>query len=375
MGVRVSSGAPHVEPWCMPLRCYYQGVKTFLNPVKTLSLLLVVSSAALLAGCTTAPVEGKRAVVIVSGGDAVSPFTTTTEACTSGLSAGNTDTGLREKLIADGFEVFTAPAMNARTEVVEPAADSFGAFGDCPDPLPAYMTIVSNADVDNAGEHLAHFANYLNETYGVTEIDWVGHSNGGLYARSATRILQQMSSPVQGVSLTTVGTPWMGSFPFQVVYGEEPATDCMGDPRCEGIIAGITEELSNDQLLAREQLYKYILGDKGWNQAQIGVLDNIPVFMLGGAYLTNDAGDPRFWPFDGLVSAYSATAQGLPETTAPQRQCKVYPLTHSIFISNLLELDWQTALTWNAEALNDVSAFITSAREGKMPQGDGCVTP
>jgi hypothetical protein len=265
--------------------------------------------------------------------------------------------------------------MNARTEVVEPAADSFGAFGDCPDPLPAYMTIVSNADVDNAGEHLAHFANYLNETYGVTEIDWVGHSNGGLYARSATRILQQMSSPVQGVSLTTVGTPWMGSFPFQVVYGEEPATDCMGDPRCEGIIAGITEELSNDQLLAREQLYKYILGDKGWNQAQIGVLDNIPVFMLGGAYLTNDAGDPRFWPFDGLVSAYSATAQGLPETTAPQRQCKVYPLTHSIFISNLLELDWQTALTWNAEALNDVSAFITSAREGKMPQGDGCVTP
>ena len=375
MGVRVSSGAPHVEPWCVPLRCYYQGVKTFLNPVKTLSLLLVVSSAALLAGCTPAPVEDKRAVVIVSGGDAVSPFTTTTEACKTGLSAGNTDTGLREKLIADGYEVFTAPAMNARTKVVEPAADSFGAFGDCPDPLPEYMTIVSNADVDNAGEHLAHFANYLNETYGVTQIDWVGHSNGGLYARSATRILQQMSSPVQGVSLTTVGTPWMGSFPFQVVYGEEPATDCMGDPRCEGIIAGITEELSNDQLLAREQLYKYILGDKGWNQAQIGVLDDIPVFMLGGAYLANDAGDPRFWPFDGLVSAYSATAQGLSETTAPQRQCKVYPLTHSIFISNLLELDWQTALTWNTEALDDVSAFIAAAREGKMPTGDGCVTP
>jgi hypothetical protein len=353
-------------------------VKKIFNSVKPLVAVSLLVTTALLAGCATQPSpeeSSKRAVVIVSGGDAVSPFTTTTEACKSGLSAGNTDTGLREKLIADGYEVFTAPAMNARTEVVEPPADSFGAFGDCPEPLPAYMTIVSNADVDNAGEHLAHFANYLNETYGVTEIDWVGHSNGGLYARSATRILQQMSSPVQGVSLTTVGTPWMGSFPFQVVYGEEPATDCMGDSRCEGIIAGITEELSNDQLLAREQLYKYILGDKGWNQAQIGVLDEIPVFMLGGAYLTNDAGDPRFWPFDGLVSAYSATAQGLPETTAPQRQCKIYPLTHSIFISNLLDLDWQTALTWNTEALDDVSKFIASAREGKMPQGEGCVSP
>lgn len=347
-----------------------------LNLVKFPAVFLVLASTALLAGCSSTPLEKEahRAVVIVSGGDAVSPFTTSEEACKSGLSAGNTDTGLREKLIADGYEVFTAPAMNARTEVVEPDPESFGAFGDCPTPLPSYMTIVSNADVDNAGEHLAHFANYLNDEYGVTEIDWIGHSNGGLYARSATRILQQTDAPIKGVSLTTVGTPWMGSFPFQMIYEEVPQSDCMGDVRCEQIVAGISQELSNDQLLAREQLYKYILGESGWNEAQIGVLDEIPVFMLGGAYLANDAGDPRFWPFDGLVSAYSATAEGLPVTTAPVRQCTTYPLTHSIFISNILGLDWQTALTWNDEALNDVSDFIANVRAGKMPTGEGCAS-
>lgn len=73
-----------------------------------------------------------RTVVIVSGGDAVSPFTTTTQGCGRGLSAGNTDTALREALIEVGMTVFTAPAMNSRTAVQEPDPDDFGAFGDCP---------------------------------------------------------------------------------------------------------------------------------------------------------------------------------------------------------------------------------------------------
>ena len=50
-----------------------------------------------------------HAVVIVSGGAAVSPFTTPTQACGSGLAAGNTDTALREALLKAGHQVFTSP--------------------------------------------------------------------------------------------------------------------------------------------------------------------------------------------------------------------------------------------------------------------------
>ena len=49
------------------------------------------------------------AVVIMSGGDAVSPFTTPDLACAVGLAAGNTATALRDRLLAEGHQVYTAP--------------------------------------------------------------------------------------------------------------------------------------------------------------------------------------------------------------------------------------------------------------------------
>ena len=76
-----------------------------------------------------------RAVVIVSGGAAVSPFTTPDAACTSGLAAGNTDTFLREYLLGPGMRVFTSPAMTGDGPVQDQTG--FGAFGNCPAALPA----------------------------------------------------------------------------------------------------------------------------------------------------------------------------------------------------------------------------------------------
>ena len=63
----------------------------------------VLTAMSLLAGCSTGgPGSGEKrppgaAVVIVSGGDAVSPFTTPDQACATGLAAGNTDTAIREQ--------------------------------------------------------------------------------------------------------------------------------------------------------------------------------------------------------------------------------------------------------------------------------------
>ena len=58
-----------------------------------------------------------HAVVLVSGGAAVTPFTTPDAAAASGLAAGNTMTALREHLLARGTTVFTAPARVGPGEV------------------------------------------------------------------------------------------------------------------------------------------------------------------------------------------------------------------------------------------------------------------
>ena len=64
------------------------------------------------------------AVVIVSGGDATSPFTTADQACATGLAAGNSDTALREYLLKQGYAVFTSPAMAGRGQVVDQPASA-----------------------------------------------------------------------------------------------------------------------------------------------------------------------------------------------------------------------------------------------------------
>ncbi len=112
------------------------------------------------------PDDSSRAVVIMSGGDAVSPFTTPDHACGRGLAAGNTDTALREFLLAHGHQVFTAPAQNGRGVVRDTDPGSLSSFGDQPEVLGEQHTVSSDGDIDLAG-----------------------HSNGGLFARSAIRTM------------------------------------------------------------------------------------------------------------------------------------------------------------------------------------------
>ena len=70
--------------------------------------------------------------------------------------------------------------MAGRGQVVDQTG--FGPFGVCPVTLPENMT------VDSTGEHRpgrrtsGRFLNYLHSEKGVTEVDLVGHSMGGLYS-------------------------------------------------------------------------------------------------------------------------------------------------------------------------------------------------
>lgn len=303
-----------------------------------------------------------RAVVLMSGGDAASPFTTPDAACSTGLAAGNTNTALREFLLGRGYQVFTAPAHNGRGIVRDPDPASFGAFGGQPEVLGEQFTVNSDGDIDLAGEHLARFMELLLERYGVDEVDFIGHSNGGLFARSAIRTMGLLDIPVRTRTLTTLASPWMGTLPLRWAYGEIPDAELMGQEFAVKAAAGLKERIGQGDLgLAQENTYHYLVGAGRWNDFQIGVLDDIPVYLIGGTHFTAEGGDPELWPNDGLVTSFSATAAGLPRTVAPIQTTATFPVTHSIFISDLIAQPWETGMTWNPDVLESVAQFLASA--------------
>ena len=344
-------------------------------PIVLVASLMSGSASTSSAGNSTEASAGKRAVVIMSGGGAVSPFTTPTEACKAGLAAGNTDTALREYLLAQGKQVFTAPASDTWGTVQEPAADSFGAFGDCPIVLPEHMTVVSSSDINASGEHLARFISYLNTEYGITEVDFVGHSNGGLYSRAAIRIMKQTGSPVTVKSLTMLGTPNDGAFPTRFAAGEIGIDACVGNAFCEAFNKSWLKYVkTGDKGLNAEDTYNF-MRTNGWNAAQAGYLDGIPVVLLAGTFWSEPKGDPELWPYDGITSEYSALAESLGDEIIPHRACWSAPLTHSIFVSDVAKLDWQTALTWNTDALARVNQAIDESDNAlSQPNRQGCPT-
>ena len=202
--------------------------------------VLVLLVIATFMGAGPAHAAPGRAVVIVSGGDAVSPFTTGDDACRSGLAAGNTDTALRENLLAAGHTVYTSPAMAGRGPVTDQGG--FGAFGDCPITLPDIMTVDSTASIELAGEHLARFLTYLHDTRGVDVVDVVGHSMGGLYLRAAFRVLQSLGSPICIIPSTNSRNP--------LSVGIRPALVCGAASRPSDSSSASTERIEAGERLS-----------------------------------------------------------------------------------------------------------------------------
>lgn len=302
-----------------------------------------------------------RAVVLVSGGDACTPFTTPTSACRSGMPAGITNSYLRDHLLDRGLRVFTAPASNRRGQVVPPGAETADCFDDCPEPLGAHLTITSTADIDLAGERLARFIEYLHHHHDVECIDLVGHSNGGLFSRAAIRVLRETDSSVAVASLSTLGTPWHGSFALRFLAGEIDITACAGDAWCEQMLSTVVDEAaSNDLGLCAQNAVGYLDGPHGWNAAQAGVLDEVPVLLVGGDRFTNLDGDRELWPFDGLVSLHSALGRNAPDSVLANPETLIRPDTHSVYVSRALGLSDDTGLTGDPEVLERVGGFISS---------------
>jgi len=210
----------------------------------------------------------------------------------------------------------------------------------------------------------------------VNEVDLVGHSMGGLYARSAIRALAMTGSPVKVGSLVTVGTPWQGSYLADFANGSVPLADCAGDQFCENQMRGYLKDVAQayPSGSAHELGANFLTGPKGWNAFQAGVLDGIPVTLIGGNHFTRQGpADSAVWPNDGLVALGSALAVDIDDSVLPHRQCYTFDATHSDYVSMIVNLPKETALTWDPRVLDAVNAAIENAPTALGgPNREGC---
>lgn len=320
---------------------------------------------------TAAPsAPSNRAVVIVSGGAAISPFTTPTSACRTGYAAGSTDTFMRNYLLKQGYRVFTSPAMAGLGRVAEQPAEG-GPFGNCPKALPSYMTVDSTGDIDLAGVHLSNFLLHLHSRYGITSVDLVAHSMGGLYSRSAIAYLKDLKSPITVNTLTTMGTPWDGTFFANPKQANDPNSACDDFAVCTSLLQvfGLKAPvvLVEDKPTNLDEL----------NVQAAGVLKGIPVTMIAGDAFTKAGGDPDIWPNDGIVAETSAFGETASDAAINHRRCYLYSGgTHSIYISKEAGLADSTAITWNPTVGNWIAKAIAAGSKGlSTPNRIGCPPP
>lgn len=261
---------------------------------------------------------------------------------------------IRDTLVADGRQVFTAPAQDSDGEVTETVAP--GPSSECPPALPASVTIDTTSGIDEGGARLASFVRLLHERYGVRSVHFVGHSMGGLFARSATGLLDGSAVTVR--SLTTLGTPWTGAYPADYSTGALPLSACGQDEGCRTVLADYESKLAQPegpQGAASAITTARLQGARGWNVAQGDDLADVPVTLIAGDHYRLSGGSPRVWPNDSVVARDSALARGIEGQPLRIRRCLVRPDVHTIGLAEQAGLPWTDALTWDPVVLDEVT--------------------
>ena len=312
----------------------------------------------------SAPADN-HAVVLVSGLATQTPFTTTTEACTTGLSAGDSVSALRDHLVAAGNQVFTAPAQIGPGEIS--ATTGPNASSGCPPALPASLTIDTTAGINAGGAPLVSFVNYLYDQYGITSIDFVGHSMGGLFARSAIGNVDGTAGDVDVTSLITLSTPWTGAYPADYAEGALDLSVCGDEPTCLQVLPDYKSKLSEPEGpdgAANAISTGDLQGPEGWNEAQGADLNGIPVTLIAGDFFTLPDGNAAVWPNDGIVAENSALARGISGDPLRVRSCLVRPDLHTTALAEAQGLPWSSAITWDPVVLVAVSVAVRDVRAG-----------
>ncbi len=292
----------------------------------TLLVLLALTGGLASVSAASAAAAPPDAVVLVSGITTTSPFTTPTAQCSGTSPRGETWSIDGAKFAALGYRVYTAP-VNYGAGPVKPHPPT---FSNCPAQLPASMTINSRGDIFADAAALASFIAYLHTQYGVRTIRIVAHSYGGLWTRGAMRLASAVFPAVSVQSITTLGTPHLGSFMADIAEGIDPSF-CGQDNTCKVlaylVIAAkdLTFEPALSQVTAASMAQ--------WNPGQGASLAGIPVSAIAGDAVTLPGiTNPYVSPNDVLVGLRSAQAAGLKGPgVIPQLSCFApFPDVHSL---------------------------------------------
>lgn len=314
-----------------------------MRPLRALTLALTVS--AILAPAASAQGGATpsypSAVVLVSGYNSSSAFTSPDPACAG--KEGDTwsnPNGPAAALRAAGMNVFTAPVKHGTDPALSPCT-SAGA------PVPAETTYIdSYGDLDDDGAALAGFLAFLRDNYGVQRVQLVAHSNGGNWSRAA---LTQNSAyaGLQVESLTTLGTPYIGSFAADIAVelndGKCDFSNKIEQGICDAILELIQAEFAGSgPTTIKELTHAYM---ETWNDDQR--IGSCPVTTIAGTYLSIPLVPFTYYsPSDGVVgeasglahSAYDISLDLIPAPEIPGLQPGgTFPVVHSPALSFLTD--------------------------------------
>jgi pimeloyl-ACP methyl ester carboxylesterase len=265
-------------------------------------VLLAATGIGIAAAPATARSSANRAVLLVSGVESTSPFSTPAASCAGkeGPAWGIHD-GVAPALKAAGFSVYTAPVRDGPLKSPPPS---------CAKRAPSSSTwLNSKGDIDANGAALNRLLAFLYRTYHVDTVTLVGHSDGGLWSRAA--IATHESKPtIDG--LVTLGTPYTGSFVADIGSLLTNLACGGADPTCvlaQNVARGLVTLLGPSAI---EELSSSFLAT--WNpQVQIG---RCRVTAIQGTAIRPAAlppSQPRlsdyYAPSDGLVGKSSAANQ------------------------------------------------------------------
>jgi triacylglycerol lipase len=214
------------------------------------------------------------AVVLVSGITTTTPYTTPSAICSGKYPRGFTWTYDGARLAAAGYKVYTAPVNNGPGPAPNPSQ-----FSGCPTQLPASMTINSRGDVYANAQALASFIGYLHSQLGVGTVRFVSHSYGGLRTRGAMRLASTDFPAVHVQSITTLGTPHLGSFMADIGEGVDPSL-CGTGVLCKTIAYLLIAYRESSFEPAMSQATAAAVAE--WNLGPGTTLNGIPLTAIGG---------------------------------------------------------------------------------------------
>jgi pimeloyl-ACP methyl ester carboxylesterase len=210
------------------------------------------------------------------------------------------------------------------------------------------MTVDSVGEIEGSAARLARFLHYLHDEHGVQEFDIVAHSLGAVIARSAHMQLRGAQARCAVVSLTSVGTPWLGSFVRHFDRESMP----MPEPAASYAASLMGHMRQGGRLVADAD------APPTWSAGKEHGLDGLVLTRVAGTHFRGH-GEP--YPHDGMASRTSAFAEGADPKVFPDATCHEVDGVHSIYFARVMDLSWERSITWDPRVMELVVAAITGA--------------